>query len=48
MRGFVEQKRRVERKKRVLKLKFGERVGFFSDNFDHRIVKKELEKAQFR
>ena len=35
----------VERERKVLKLKFGVRVGFFGEDFHHRITKKELEKA---
>jgi hypothetical protein len=37
----------LDRKRRVLELKFGIRVGFLRDDFKHRIAKKELKKAQF-
>ena len=35
----------MERERRVLKLKFDVRVGFFGEDFYHRIAKKQLEKA---
>ena len=35
-----------ERERRLLKHRFSMSIDFFSEDFDHRITKKELEKAQ--